>query len=89
MWTRVCPLDRLNNPSCGLLSGLVEGVNKNEEGQLEDESGGGNGVNVLGEAGGELAEGRFNAFAKVLNQSIESKSVAPANAAACCGPGGR
>lgn len=42
-------------------------MDKNEEGQLEDKSGGGARVDVFGKTGGQLAERGFDAFAIRLN----------------------
>ena len=41
----------LSNSCCELSSDLIEGMNRSEEGQLENESGGGNGVNAFGGVG--------------------------------------
>jgi hypothetical protein len=40
-------------------------VAKKEEGQLEDKSGGSDSVQVLGKAGGKVAQDRFHAFTKI------------------------
>jgi hypothetical protein len=39
---------RTSNPSCGLATGLVWGVDENEQGEFEHEAGGLHGVNALG-----------------------------------------
>jgi len=50
------------------VTSLVERMHKDEQDELEHKTGGRHGVNMLRESGGELAESRFDAFPKVLNQ---------------------
>ena len=54
---------------------MVEGVHEDEEGDFKDESLGRDGVNLFGKAGGELAESRFDGFAKVPKQEIFVRRV--------------
>lgn len=56
----------LNNPSCGLATGLVKCIDKNKERELEHKAGGGDSVDILGKAGRKLTERGFHAFAKIL-----------------------
>jgi hypothetical protein len=56
---------------------LVEGVSEDEEHEFEHETHGRGSVNVLGQAGRELAKTRFNGFANVLQQKVFVRFVGP------------
>lgn len=56
---------------------MVEGVDEDEQGQLEHETTCGYGVNIFRKANGKLAEGRFHALAKMLEQKLLGRLMGP------------
>ena len=60
---------------------MVEGVDKNGQRDFEGESLSHDGMNLLGKAGGELAKGRFDGFAKALKWKGFVRSMGPGTVA--------
>lgn len=56
-------------------------MDKNEQRDFEDESLSHDGMNLLGKAGGELAKGRFDGFAKALKWKGFVRSMRPGTVA--------
>jgi len=65
------------NLETALGCGFGEGVGEDEQEQFEGKALGRDGVNGLEEALGELANGGFHAFAKMLNQKVLLRFVGP------------